>query len=247
MREQPNFDIFYECKFPPADAIDEKGWVPLITDEEIRRAYVSEAPQFGAFTMGCDIAGGGRNWSVGVVRSANAARIMLKEKEPNTLVFAGRIKIGSQDLGVPGGSVFVDKVGIGRGCAELLQTQIGAVGVNAGDKPSDEEQFVNLRAEMFWRARDWIMHGGRLIVSAPQDEDDWLQLAKIKYRTVLEGRRGKLQAISKEELLRRGIESPDIADALSLTFYRAEMTPGTAGGVVEPQSEDFDPFSILPA
>lgn len=247
MREQSNFDIFYECKFPPADAIDEKGWVPLITEEEIRRAFVSDAPQFGSLTMGCDIAGGGRNWSVGVVRSANAARITLKEKEPNTLVFAGRIKLNSQDLGVLGGSVFVDKVGIGRGCAELLQSQIGAVGVNAGDKPSDEDQFVNLRAEMYWRARDWIMRGGRLIVSNPQDEDDWLQLAKIKYRTVLEGRRGKLQIISKEELLRHGIESPDIADALSLTFYRAEVTPGADGGVVEPQSEEFDPFSMLPA
>ena len=54
------------------------------------------------------------------------------------------------------------------------------------------------------------------------------------------------QIISKEELLRHGIESPDIADALSLSFYRAEMTPGTAGGVVEPQNEEFDPFSILP-
>jgi len=54
------------------------------------------------------------------------------------------------------------------------------------------------------------------------------------------------QIISKEELLRHGIESPDIANTLSLSFYRAEMTPGTAGGVVEPQNEEFEPFSILP-
>lgn len=197
--------------------------------------------------MGADIAGGGRNWSTGVVRSANAARITLKEKEPNTLVYAGRVKLVSEDLGVAGSSVFVDKVGIGRGCAELLQGQIGAVGVNAGDKPSDEDQFVNLRAEMCWRLRDWILRGGRLIALTPQDEEDWLQLANLKYRTILEGRRGKLQIISKEELLRQGIESPDIADALILTFYRAQPVPGTSGGTVEPEDEGgFDPFSILP-
>lgn len=45
MREQPNFDIFYECKFPAADAIDDKGWVPLLTEDDVRRAFVTEAPQ----------------------------------------------------------------------------------------------------------------------------------------------------------------------------------------------------------
>lgn len=42
----------------------------------------------------------------------------------------------------------MDQVGIVRGCPESLQSQIAGVGVNAGDKPGDDEQLVNLRAEM---------------------------------------------------------------------------------------------------
>jgi hypothetical protein len=43
-----------------------------------------------------------------------------------------------------------------------------------------------------------------------------LQLAEIRYKP---DSSGKLKIMSKEEMLKRGIKSPDVADALSLTFY----------------------------
>lgn len=69
----------------------------------------------------------------------------------------------------------------------------------------------NQRAEIYGRLRDWLIEGGAI----PDDDDIASDLAgpKIKYRAnndwLLE---------SKSEMKARGIRSPDLADAIALTF-----------------------------
>lgn len=241
MREQPNFEIFYENQFPAADAIDSKGWVPLLTDEDIERAMVDEIAPFGQNRLGGDVAGGGRNYSTMVHRAENVAALVYKKNEPNTMQYVSDFIVMAADKNVREGDSYVDKVGIGRGAADLLAQKIATKGVNGADKPDDEERFVNKRAEMFWRTREWILRGGKLL-----RHPDWMQLAKMKYRTILEGKNGKIQMISKEELLRNGVESPDVADAISETFYEPELLVG-AGSMIQPQPDEaFDAFTGLP-
>ncbi|GAJ14578.1 unnamed protein product, partial [marine sediment metagenome] len=55
MRDEALFDILWECKFPEEGAIDSKGWLILLTDVDIERAFVEEVP-FGEKRLGCDIA-----------------------------------------------------------------------------------------------------------------------------------------------------------------------------------------------
>ena len=62
------------------------------------------------------------------------------------------------------------------------------------------------------------MHGGKL-----EKDDDWYQLTQIKYNIVDSS--GKLKIMSKQEMLRDGIDSPDVADALAMTFARPQVKP----------------------
>src|SRR3990167_4877048 len=80
------------------------------------------------------------------------------------------------------------------------------------------ENFVNLKAEACWRLREDIK-AKRLHL---EKREDWFQLAQIKYRTRLEGKKGKIEIMGKEEMRANGIESPDCAEALMLTYTQLD-------------------------
>ena len=213
MRDKPQFDVLYEVKFPPEGKQDDKGWMQLLTKSDIEKAFVDKANGFGSRRLGVDVASEGRNQSVIIQRYENMAEILVQSHNPDTMLLAESV-ITNSKYPYLAQHVFVDKVGAGKGCYDLLARNLTMVmGVNAGTEPFDKERFVNLRAEMFWKAREWILRGSKLI-----KDDAWFELTKIKYRTRLEGTKGKLAIMSKDDMLKEGVESPDIADALSLTF-----------------------------
>ena len=120
-------------------------------------------------------------------------------------------------------AVFID-AGNGSGVIDRLR-QLGhdVVEVNFGGKPT-KLRFINKRTEMWWDMREWIMAGGTLpnIVDLKQD------LAAPCYRFDLQDR---IALESKDDIKARGLPSPDIADALALTFAMpvrkaAELMPG---------------------
>ena len=237
MRDEAMFDILYACKFPEEGMIDEKGWIPLLTESEITRAYANEEDQmFGIKRLGCDVAGGGRNYSVMVVRGFNLAKKIYKKNEPDTMRFASNVLQTATDLKVKDRDIFVDKVGIGRGAFDKLKSaKDWIIGINGGDSPTNE-RFFNIRAEMYWRAREWVLHGGKLL-----PDKDWMQLASVKYKV---NPSGKLQIMSKEEMLRNGIDSPDVADGFAMTFARSEEPPAmTQTQTINVQPPNLDPYS----
>lgn len=225
MRKQPNFGVLYDCKFPPRDQMDDQGWVPLLIKDDIDRAMVDEetVKGFGINRLGVDVAGGGRNFSVMVNRWTNVAKTTYKTHEPDTMTLAERVLSNKELNHLDPNDIYTDKVGIGRGMYDMLHRLIpGVQGINAGESPindQDKEVYSNLRAQMYWKCREWILAGGKL-----ERSDDWYQFTKVYYRTVIEGsRRGKIQMMPKEEMLRRGIESPDVADALAMTFINPDV------------------------
>jgi hypothetical protein len=233
MQNEAFFDVFYECRFPGEDMVDPGGWLPLLTDTDIENAMVENGSMYGDKRLGCDVAGGGRNFSVVVARGQNYARKLLKKSIPDTMKFATKIVDLKIEERVANANVFIDKVGIGRGAYDrvnqLINTEFNpqplAIGVNAGDPAQNPLDYMNSRAEMYWRVRDWIKSGGQLEL-----DEDWYQLSKIKYRATLEGGRGKVQIMPKELMLKAGIESPDVADALAMTFARPSNVATTGNG-----------------
>lgn len=219
MRGEAMFNVLYGCLFPESGEIDLKGWLPLITENEIERAFVDEDQPFGEGRLGCDVAGGGRNFSVMVHRSYNLAKKVYKKDEPDTMQFTGNVLHFAGELKVRPENIFVDKVGIGKGAFDRLREQRDyIVGVGGADEPVDKSRFVNLRAEMYWRAREWLLRGGKIT-----RDNDWYQLARIKYKVADSS--GKIKMMSKEEMLRDGVDSPDVADAFAMTFARPEPLP----------------------
>jgi len=79
-----------------------------------------------------------------------------------------------------------------------------------GSKP-DEQEWADKRTEIWARMREWL--GGGCL---PKDRDLQDDLVGPDYKFVGAGDKIKLE--SKEEMKRRGLASPDAADALACTF-----------------------------
>ena len=103
----------------------------------------------------------------------------------------------------------------------------------------DKTKFVNKRAEMYWRTREWILRGGKL-----ERHEDWAQLTQVKYKVADSS--GKLKIMSKEEMLRDGIDSPDVADSLMLTFFSNDIPDiilNAVQTIEEVQPKSLDPYA----
>ncbi len=235
MREEALFGILYECKFPDEDAIDAKGWMSLLTDTDIKRAFVTDEVPFAEKRLGCDVAGGGRNYSAIVLRAYNVAKKIYKKNEPDTMKFAGVIIRFAKELKVKDEDISIDRVGVGKGAYDRLSEMKNKIrGISGGSSPANKIRFTNLRAEMYWRAREWILQGGKL-----EKDDDWYQLSDIKYKVADSS--GKLKIMSKEEMLREGIDSPDVADAFSMTFATVDVPPAYREQEAEVIQEEVNP------
>jgi len=117
----------------------------------------------------------------------------------------------------------VDSIGLGGGvCDRLRELGLPAVGINSSESPSSKQTYINLRAELWFKVKAWLE--GR-DVSIPKDDDLLAELVSAKYKFTSSG---KMQLESKDAMRKRGLRSPDLADALCLTF--ASDAISMAGG-----------------
>lgn len=113
--------------------------------------------------------------------------------------------------------IYVDSIGLGAGVADrLLELDLPVVHVNVSETPSMAERFVNTRAEIWYNMRDWFEARECRIEASDkfgQKLLDELVSVNQKFTSL-----GKVQLESKAEMKKRGVKSPNIADALALTF-----------------------------
>lgn len=234
-KRKPHFDILFGCKFPPEDFMDDKGYIRLLTDEDIEKAKRVVEP-FGEVRIGGDIAEGGGDSNVIGLRTANWATILMEFQNADTMVTTGHLASIRKELEMRDENLFLDEIGVGKGVVDRLrEQQIRATGVKFSEKPDDETQFANLRAECYWRLKEWIRNGGAL-----DPEVDWTQLTYIKYRVVDSS--GKMIIIPKDELRKQGIGSPDKIDAIALTFARRSILMNRDDKEKREDLKQFDSF-----
>ena len=115
--------------------------------------------------------------------------------------------------------LLVDETGVGGGVMDRINEERprGLIGVQFGASPleGDEVQFVNLRAQMYWRLKVWI-EAGKLAL--PADSLLIEQLASLRYDT---NEMGRIRIESKDSMKKRGIGSPDRADAVAMLMHPA--------------------------
>jgi len=135
----------------------------------------------------------------------------------DTMVTAGRIVDLYESANVKPICINVDSIGIGAGVVDRLnELGLPVQGINVGESPSAKERFNKLRDELWYAAREWFE--GRN-VSIPEGNEALIgELSTVKYSVLSTG---KIKVESKEEMKKRGVKSPDVADAFNLTLARS--------------------------
>ncbi|HTO84007.1 MAG TPA: terminase B [Methylomirabilota bacterium] len=118
-------------------------------------------------------------------------------------------------------AIMVDSIGYGAGVADILRSMgYPARDVNVGQTPDDKARFSLLRDELWWRAREWLETRNCVL---PDDQDLIGELTVAKYSFTHDG---KVQVEGKDEMKKRAVQSPDLADAFCLTLaWRADKIP----------------------
>ena len=133
-------------------------------------------------------------------------------------------------------AIMIDGGGVGGPVVDRLR-QLGydVIEINFGAKAT-QRGYANMRAQMWGNLRQALRDGIRL----PDDTDLVSDLTGVEYGYNL---RNDIQLESKEQMKRRGLSSPDRADALALT-YALPVSPNRAGyaGVETETGGEYDPF-----
>ena len=122
--------------------------------------------------------------------------------------------------------ILVDSIGLGAGVVDRLrELKLPARGINVGESPAFKGQYMNLRAELWGKAKAWLQARD---CKLPRDERLVNELSSPRYSFMSNG---KLKLESKDDMKRRGLASPDVADAFVLTFA---SEAATGSGVYSP-------------
>jgi hypothetical protein len=231
----------FECDFAAAVA---NAMVPLEAIFEAQKRTVS-ANAYAAYplVMGVDVARQGDDRSVAFLRQGPVAM------QPRTWRLDSLMELADQlslliDRHKPA-AVFMDQGGIGAGALDRLRQirdDANLIGVDFGARALDPSHFRNRRVEMWWAMAQWVKSGGCL----PSGTDLQRELAGPTYSYA--NAPGVLQMESKDDMRARGLPSPDLADALALTFaapvpMKSELERYRERWQPERFVTDYDPFA----
>lgn len=135
-------------------------------------------------------------------------------------------------------AIFIDgSGGYGAGVIDRLrQLRHRCTEVQFGGK-ADDPRFANKRAEMHFRMAEWVKQSGII----PPDADLKQDLCAPTYGHDAQGR---LLIEPKDKIKARGLPSPDLGDALALTF--AYLVPGRAAEpLIEVIRKPYDPLGSV--
>ena len=196
----------YLCDFAAAgdEQLISLADVEVATRRHLRRDQYDFAP----VVIGVDPARFGDDRSVIAIRQGLHCRPFRVYTKVDNMALAGYVAQAIEDTQAD--AVFCD-AGNGAGVIDKLR-QMGydVTEVAFGGKPS-KPRYLNKRAEMWVEMRDWLQAGGAI----PNDVSLKQDLAAPTYAFDVQDR---LQLESKDDLKARGLPSPDLGDALALTF-----------------------------
>lgn len=213
-------------EFPKQD--DDTLMALEVVESAIEREVI---PSGGDRILGVDVARYGDDRTVFVLRQGNEVLQCVIRSKQDTMVTAGEAKAFFASWGVD--HIMVDECGLGAGVVDrLLELKMPVTGVNVANsapdglhKRSDEHgrKLVHdappskLRDHLWQEAARWVRDDMPTFAAIDREQAEDLagELASVKYRV---DSNGKLLVESKDEMKRRGLRSPDIADALCLTF-----------------------------
>jgi hypothetical protein len=219
LRDAARFRTEYPAT--PAEAFEQSGddvFIPGAIVAKARKAR--EVMATGPLVIGVDPARFGDDRTSIIRRQGRVASGLESHRGKDTMQVAGLVaRIIDTDKPA---KVFIDVGGLGAGVVDRLR-ELGygnvIIAVNGGARPTAEDRYINKRAEMWGLLRDWLVDEPAQI---PDSDSLHADITAPHYaydsntRVMLE---------RKEDMKRRGVRSPDEADALALTFAEPVANP----------------------
>jgi phage terminase large subunit len=206
------------------------GEFPLADDDAIIPISLLEAARIRPITSSPTAP---MVWGLDVARFGSDRTVLTKRKGPK-LHEAQQVRRNMDTMQVSGwvvnewnqtpshlrpAEIMVDSIGLGAGVADRLrELGLPAVDVNVSESPAFGEKYINLRAELWFRGKEWLEKRNVSLEHADSRLID--ELAMVKYTFTSNG---KIKVESKDDLKRRTRDksSPDLADSFLLTFAGA--------------------------
>lgn len=223
------FEWLFKQEYPctPSEAFQSSTTNPLVNPADVQMAVDSIHRDLSApLIIGCDPAGDGALQPDRTAIAFRRGRVCLRieyHEGLDTMQIAGKLMAYNRDM--KPAAIFVDKTGLGAGVADRL-AEMGApvMGIHNAGKAADAEVFENIKAEMWWAMAAWFADQPARI---PNDAALISDICAPQPRISSNGRK---MLEKKDDLLKRGVRSPDGADALALTFAvpigNPELLPG---------------------
>lgn len=206
----------------------------LISLEDAEQALSREKkPGHGERLLGVDVARFGDDRTVFILRHGSVIERCEIRAKQDTMTTAGEAILFRESWGAD--AIYVDANGLGSGVVDRLKEQgenvIGVMVSEAapeapvfGDKP--EARPARLRDHLYLEMGRWFREESPIIAIAERESAEDLagEVASLKYGIDSSGR---LVVESKDAMKKRGLRSPDLADALAMTFAgKGKMTMG---------------------
>lgn len=242
MRER-DYELYrhvYEGE-PVADsdlAIIKPIWIETAIDAHIKLGFAAS----GRKVVGFDVADEGAD--ANVICFAHGSVVLDLEEWQGTDVIYSADKANLWALSKSADEMVFDSIGVGAGVkAEFrrLDSKVRCVGFNAGGEvlykereyisgKKNADMFANIKAQAWWELRDRfyntyraVKHGDvyaedKLISLSSTIPDLNYLIAELSRPRVDYDNNGKVKVESKKEMKKRGIPSPNKADALVMCF-----------------------------
>jgi hypothetical protein len=181
--------------------------------------------------LGVDVARYGTDRTIIIRTAGPVCRTIGSYAKLPTTETTGHVVAHVREL--PGDfEIRVDGVGVGGGVVDqLVEMGFAVMDMQAGAAPMDSKHFLNARAEWYWGLRELFEQGD--IDIDPDDDELAAHLGALRYKYTS---RGQIQIESKDDIRKRGLPSPDRADALMLA---KAFVPPELGHIVD--QDDLDP------
>lgn len=226
---------------PVADselAIIKPSWIEAAIDAHEKLGFQAA----GKRILGFDVADEGDDANATVLRHGSVVTDMRQWRGQDVIYSADKVYLYAQEQNID--RIVYDNIGVGAGVKAQFRRKRGKVqtlGFNAGgavykpdakytDDKKNRDMFANIKAQAWWMVRDRFYKTWRAVHHGDSYPEDQLislsgSLHELEYLTAELSRpqvdydqNGRVRAESKKDMKKRGIPSPNRADALVMAF-----------------------------
>lgn len=226
---------------PVADselAIIKPSWIEAAIDAHEKLGFSAA----GRRILGFDVADEGDDANATVLRHGSVVTDMQQWRGQDVIYSADKVYLYAQEQDID--RIVYDNIGVGAGVKAQFRRKSGKVqtlGFNAGgavykpdakytDDKKNRDMFANIKAQAWWMVRDRFYKTWRAVHHGDSYPEDQLislsgSLHELEYLTAELSRpqvdydqNGRVKVESKKDMKKRGIPSPNRADALVMAF-----------------------------